>query len=811
MKIDLHVHSMASRRPAQWILQKIGCPESFTEPLEIYRIARQSGMTAVTITDHNAIDSALEIAHLPDTFVSEEITTYFPDSGCKIHVLAYDISERQHQDIQHIRDNIFDLVEYLNRQNIFHAAAHPLYSINGKLSSDLFEKLLLLFKVLEINGARNDRENICLEQISTSLGPDDIARMADRHDLQPYGDKPWIKCLIGGSDDHSSLNIARAYTHIEGADSTADAFHRIEANAMQVVRRPSTPKTMAHNLYGIAYQFYRSKFNLDRYADKDIMILFLERCLRPFQSEARQFKNPLYFIRRLRHRKSSKANVPDSLMDLLKNEARKLLESDPHLMKIARTSRPAHAIESNWFHFVNHVSNQVILHFANHLMDHLSGANVFNLFHTVGSAGGLFTLLSPYFISYSMFSKDREFSRKTLETISGIGASNRKSNDSIHIAHFTDTFYNINGVALTLQQQVKAAVKNHKRYTVLTCDGQCRRTEAGIRLFKAVGEYELPEYPEQKICYPPLLEMLDFCYEQGINRIISATPGPVGLAALAIARILKLPVYGTYHTSLPQYAGFLTGDSLMEDLTWRYMIWYYDQMDCIYVPSQSTASELMKKGIDRQKIRIFPRGIDIERFHPGKRNGHLRDRYGIDEKIKLLYVGRVSREKNLDLLCEAFKQLTQTKRNVHLIVVGDGPYLEEMRRQLREKPCTFTGYMEGDDLSAIYASSDVFVFPSATDTFGNVVLEAQASGLPVIVSNQGGPKENMIPGKTGLEIPADNADSLAEAMNKLIDHPDLRKKMGQNGRQYMEKRSFEHAYLQTWDLYTDTEPVAKAG
>lgn len=98
-RIDLHVHSRFSKRASQWVLQKIGCPESFTEPRQVYEIARKKGMDLVTITDHNTISGALEIAHLPGTFVSEEITTYFPDTGCKVHVLAYDITEERHRDI----------------------------------------------------------------------------------------------------------------------------------------------------------------------------------------------------------------------------------------------------------------------------------------------------------------------------------------------------------------------------------------------------------------------------------------------------------------------------------------------------------------------------------------------------------------------------------------------------------------------------------------------------------------------------------------------------------------------------------------
>jgi hypothetical protein len=168
MRIDLHVHSMHSRRPSQWILKKTGCPESFTQPLRIYEIAMQRGMTHATITDHNSIGGALEIAHLPGVFISEEATGYFPDDGCKLHVLALDITESQHLEIQRLRKNIFELAAYFYQEKIFNIVAHPLYAVNDRLTADHFEQMLLLFRNFELNGARNSRENQTLKTIFNS-------------------------------------------------------------------------------------------------------------------------------------------------------------------------------------------------------------------------------------------------------------------------------------------------------------------------------------------------------------------------------------------------------------------------------------------------------------------------------------------------------------------------------------------------------------------------------------------------------------------------------------------------------------------
>jgi len=799
MRVDLHVHSRFSRHPSQWFLKKIGCPESFTDPLKIYQNARRSGMSLVTIADHNTIEGALEIAHLPDTFISEEITAYFPEDRCKVHVLAYAISEAQHRECQRLRFNLYELVAYLNRAGICNAIAHPLYAVNDRLRLSHFERLLLLFRNLELNGARSPRLNTIIRRVLAGLTAAEMARLEERHQVAATGPEPWRKNVVGGSDDHSGLNIARTFTTVEGADSVAAFFAGIENHRAQVHGEPATPATMAHNLYGIAYQYYKKRFNLGRYARKDLLIHFLDQVLDPTWPQSGGLVSRIYHFWQYRRRPKTAAAGAPSLIVQIKAETRRLLQRNPDLLFLptpdAEERRP---LEKTWQRFVNQVSNALVCQSADHLLNHLAGANLFRIFQTLGSAGGLYTLMAPYFLAYAHFTKDRCLGKAVERrfALSPTAASSEKA-----VAQFTDTFYDVNGVALTLQQQVATARRQGKPLTVITCDPGQHALGEGTRNFKPVRVYDLPEYPQQKLHLPPFLDILGYCHDSHFDQIHSATPGPVGLAALAIARILKLPISGTYHTAFPQYARFLTGDDALEDLTWKFTLWYYDQMDMIYAPSQNTRAELVQKGIREDKIKVYPRGIDIQKFHPAKRNGFLRRRFQIDHRTVLLYVGRVSREKNLHLLAQAFQELAAQNAGVCLLVVGDGPYLEEMKRATRGLPCFFCGYLTGEELACAYASSDIFVFPSTTDTFGNVVMEAQASGLPVIVSDEGGPCENMLPGETGLMVPGDDVAALTRAMRKLAATPQKAARMGRAARRYMAERSFDAAFDQTWRLY----------
>lgn len=791
MKIDLHVHSKYSTRPSQWVLQKLGCQECYTEPLALYRIAKEKGMSAVTITDHNTINGCLEIADLPDTFISEEVTTYFPDDGCKVHVLVYQINERQHLDIQKARHSIFDLVDYLYQEEITHSLAHPIWSVNNRLTLAHFEQLLLLFKNFELNGGRDARLNDWLKIILSILSPEELERMIETYQLTPPFPAPWEKNFTGGSDDHSSINIARMFTVVDMAPNLQEFFQGLHQGKAEVRGQASTPLTLAYNIYSIAYQFYKTKYNLSTNSYSNIFSHIFERILDSHSESPKSFSSRYSIGSKIRNiiKWSPK---DDSILSLITEE----------ISKISCTELNA-GTENKWFEIINIVSVNILKQFNKSFRKALKKANFIELVNSLTSTGLVYLGLAPYFAAYTSFAGDHRLGQGIVNRFLESKPARPLQSGRIKLAHFTDTFYEINGVGLTLQRQAEAAVNADKKYTIITCDQSGRPPRPGVQNFTPIGVFHLPEYKEQKLFHPPVLEILNYCYKNNYTHIKAATPGPMGLTALAIARMLHLPIWGTYHTALPQYAQYLTNDRGLVDLIWKYIVWFYNQMEVVFVPSQSTARELSERGIDPDKMKVYPRGVDVERFHPAKRNGFLETRYQLTDGIKLLYVGRVSKEKNLELLGRVFKRLAETHDHLRLVVVGDGPYLDEMRREMSDTPCHFTGYLEGEDLAAVFASCDLFLFPSTTDTFGNVVLEAQASGLPVIVTDVGGPQENVIPGQTGLIVPAYDEAAFSRAVADLTAHPARLKEMGQAARDYVQERSFVNAFLQSWQMYEE--------
>jgi len=573
----------------------------------------------VTITDHNRIEGALEIAHLPRTFISEEVTSYFPADRCKVHVLAYDITEKQHVDIQHLRKNIFELVEYLRKSQITHALAHPLYSVNGRLTVAHFEQLLLLFQNFELNGDCNPESNNYLKRILSNLAPEDISRFADKHDIAPYSPAAWRKNFIGGSDDHSSLNIARTYTDVAEADSMQAVFHAIGEGRAEICCRPASPQTVAHNFYSIAYQFYRSKFGLERFAGRDFLLRFLERSLLMDTGEDAGFISKLHFLWHYRRNRARKQQASDTLLTLLRSETSKLIREDPRTFSFASESGAVteKEPENHWFQVVDKISNRIFLHFADHLLDHLSGANIFSIFHTIGSAGGFYSFLAPYFVAFAQFGMMRQLNQALFEKLDLVSSIPAPPGKPCSIGIFCDAFFESHQSTLALQQRIRGLELSPEKITVITCgaNGLTADDVSAVKNFAPFGGYEFKDRPTENISYPPFLDVLDYCYSENISSLFAAAPGPMGLAALIIARLLKLPLYGIYQTILPQYAREVTGDEVFGDLARKYSLWFYNQTERLYTFSQEVCRDLTNNGIARDKIHIMPPPFNVHRLH----------------------------------------------------------------------------------------------------------------------------------------------------------------------------------------------------
>jgi glycosyltransferase involved in cell wall biosynthesis/predicted metal-dependent phosphoesterase TrpH len=793
-RCDLHIHSRHSARSEEWLFRRFDFPDSYSDPKELHKQLRKRGMDYVTITDHDSINGCLEIADLPRTFISEQVTTYFPNDPCKIHILVWGISEKQHRDIESVRENIFDLQRYLQRGQIAHAVAHPLYSVNGKVEAVHLEQLILLFKHFEgINGLRDALLSDLLQTLFEQLTPEKIETFANRHGVAPTHAEPWKKILVGGSDDHGGQFAASAFTETPRARSAEQFLKFIRTGECTSCGQGGTPLILSHGFYNTVACFIQERFH-EKLGPSGVL---LEKMFSRFM----EGRDPTEFTLKEKTEFIVQGVLSGKIFDFAKPANVSLWKelsgyfARPEVKaKLATQMDKVSEPERRTFLMANMVAEQLAFRFFNKFVQQISSGNMVESVQALSAIVPILVILTPYIYGFHSQAPSRKWLRDIFKELTGeipLSLQNRKR------AWFTDTLEDVNGVATTIRKMTAAGAAAGKELVVVASRSDLRLSDIPIRNFPPIGEFELPEYELQKLSFPPILQMLDYVQREQFTEIIISTPGPVGLTALLAAKMLNLQTSGIYHTDFPQYIRILTEDSFLESAAWGYMHWFYGQLDTVFVNSEEYRQSWIKRGFDSAKLKILPRGLDSQLFQPGRRDSTFFERFGaLNGEVRLLYVGRVSREKDLDVLADAYRRLRKEKLPVQLFVVGHGPYAKTLAKSLPE--AFFTGYLKGTELATAYASADIFVFPSTTDTFGNVILEAQASGLPVVVSDSGGPKELVADKSNGLITRSHDVEDFTDAIRTLVSNREMRERMATAARDSVIDRSWPRAFAKFW-------------
>jgi glycosyltransferase involved in cell wall biosynthesis len=357
----------------------------------------------------------------------------------------------------------------------------------------------------------------------------------------------------------------------------------------------------------------------------------------------------------------------------------------------------------------------------------------------------------------------------------------------MRIAIFTDTFYpEVNGVANTLKKFTHYLESQQISYKVFAPDAvSSEYISDHIHRFKSLSFFL---YPECRLAIPNILQLKTEIEQFSPDLIHVATPFTVGLSGVYFAKKYNIPLVGSYHTDFNNYLHFYDLQFLAKPL-WKYMKWFHHSFEKLFVPSIDTLEKLNSHGF--KNLEIWPRGVDCQHYHPNYKNEFTRSRYSISEKFILTYVGRLAPEKDLKTLMKIACSLPpEINEQVHWLIAGDGPLLKEL--QMTAIPnMTFTGYLKGIELAEIYSATDLFVFPSPTETFGNVVLESLASGVPVIGANAGGVKNIISSGITGYLCKPGNADDFVNHIVQLLGNDLSRAQMAINARKF--------ALSQKWD------------
>jgi glycosyltransferase involved in cell wall biosynthesis/predicted metal-dependent phosphoesterase TrpH len=732
-KADLHCHSTASRESRLGVQRALGLPECATPPDEVYELAKRRGMDLVTITDHDTISGVLEIADRPDVFVSEELTAWFPGEPQGVHVLCWGIDAHDHAWLQEHAHDVEEVAEYLDGNGIACALAHPFYSVGAPLTARHRRQLARLFPVWETrNGARARELNM----------PAAIY-------IETHGGAG-----VGGSDDHAGVDIGRTWTETPPASTPEEFLRRLRRGDAVARGDQGSAAKWAHAAMALGVRALGGG-EPGPAPDPRVVLSILERVMR--EGDARSGA---------------------LAADLCPGDARALLRAwldsiglgltEPELLAWMQEDGFAHADLSRR---ARRVHERRLREAAEAVVGALeaSGADGLDATPLAGAVFSACIPAVPHALAEAFLGREK-------------GKLVVRESEPLRVALVADGLGGMHGVTHTLDELRERGVPGLEVEVIGTDPNVDRR-------LAAVAELGLPFYGDLRIGVPSLHAAVEALAQGRYDVVHLCSPGPAGVAAALIARIMDLPLVGSYHTELGEYAGLRSGGARLRAGMDMALAALYGQCQIVLSPSESADVSLRALGIADVRIRRWERGVDMRRFDPA-----LRDSRSLPGEINVLYAGRLATEKGVDLLAEAFLTARARDPRLHMVLAGGGPEESRLRARLGEH-ATFLGWLEGEQLACAYASADVFLFASRTDTFGQVVLEAQASGLPVVAVAEGGPRTLIEDGRTGRLCPPD-PQALATAVCELAASPDLRQALADAALAAVRRRTWERALSQ---------------
>ncbi|HEX3693187.1 MAG TPA: glycosyltransferase [Solirubrobacteraceae bacterium] len=758
-RVDMHCHSTASQVSKLGVQRAVGLPECATPPEEVYELAKRRGMDFVTITDHDTIDGALAIADRPDVFVSEELTAHFRGEPQAVHVLCYGITAEDHEWLQANSHDVELCAMYLQDAGIACALAHPYYAVGAPLTRRHRRRLGELFEVWETrNGSRAHRLNL---PAATYVGTRDGIG-------------------IGGSDDHAGVDVGRTWTEAPPAASPAEFLDHLRAGRVEAKGKQGSAAKWAHAAIALAARSLWGAQDADGSAESGLTSPDPQRVMRMAQ--------------RLLNEGDARHGATGS--DLTPADARCLLRAwlvAVELDHLDERGLIAYMQEEGFSHSelyrkAARLHERKLRAAVEQALGAVTGDG--GMSAVAAAAGGIFEsciAAIPYAPATAFLAKEQA----KLDSRSDDGELPR-------VAIVADGIGSTHGVSRTIEEIRSRGVPGYEIEVVATDPHVDRR-------LAAVSEFDVPFYPGLRIGVPSLSAAVQTLTESPFDAIHVCSPGPAGIAGALLAKALGLPLIGSYHTELTAYAQLRSERAAVATAMETAVGAFYNACELVLSPSPASDEALARVGLAGEKIVRWDRGVDTARFDPALRAerqavGSPSGGRAADGRTYVLYAGRLTREKGVELLVDAFLTAREREPSLHLLLAGDGPEREHAAALLGEH-ATFLGWLHGEDLARAYARADAFLFCSQTDTFGQVILEAQASGVPVLAVAAGGPATLVEHRSTGL-LCEPSAEALAAALLELAGSPLLRERLALAAQAAVRERTWERALQRLADGYT---------
>jgi len=367
----------------------------------------------------------------------------------------------------------------------------------------------------------------------------------------------------------------------------------------------------------------------------------------------------------------------------------------------------------------------------------------------------------------------------------------------MRVAIFTGTYIeNKDGVARSLYELVNTLRSQGHEVGIWTPEFT-PSDDPGLHFFE-IPSIPIPLYPEYRmtIYLKNIIKQLD-AFRPDIIQI--STPDLIALKFLKYANKAKIPIVSIYHTDFPSYLKYYKLQ-IFETTVWREMIRFYNKCDIVFTPTREMKEQLERKGAHR--VEVWSRGIRGDTFSPEKRSEKVREGWGASDKEVILFSGRFVKYKDLDIVRKVYRKVGKSgRKDIKFVLLGSGPMENELKRGMPD--AAFPGYLTGKVLSSSYASGDIFIFPSTTETFGNVVQEAISSGLPAIVSDIGGCKEIVEDSGAGIVCKARDADEFYNAVKLLSDDKVIFNELRNNGIEWSRNRTWKRINQKLIDIFQE--------
>lgn len=368
--------------------------------------------------------------------------------------------------------------------------------------------------------------------------------------------------------------------------------------------------------------------------------------------------------------------------------------------------------------------------------------------------------------------------------------SNSAFTRPLRIAMVTETFPpEVNGVAITVSRMVEGMLK--RKHHIQLVRPRQHKQDAAVRKERyseeLVAAMPLPGYPELKAGLPAKRKLLQLWKQHRPDIVHIATEGPLGWSAMSAANKLGIPISTDFHTNFHNYSQHY-GVGWMNNIIAAYLRYFHNKTDCTIVPTAELQQKLLQEGY--KNVEVVLRGVDTELFNPRKRNLGLRHQWGADDETPVvILVSRLAAEKNLQVVINAFEQMQSIIGDAILVMVGDGPTRATLQKQYPE--VIFAGTRTGEELASYYASGDIFLYPSLTETYGNVTVEAMASGLAVLAYDYAAARQHIRHDVNGLLAPYDDTNAFFEQSVALIQIPDRIQRLRARARSTVEQLTWD--------------------